>query len=103
MIDVPILHIYSSIDNHDMAAVVGNMKGLTALRDTLNEVLETDEHSDSQVVYPSDGEGYQVRVIKLEDELYKGDWEKLDAPYIEWGNTPWTQLYNWIKNKGLGM
>lgn len=105
--DPGLLHVYGQEAYHDEAYVVGNFRGLEALRDAIDRVLEEDVDQASEWVSVSDGEGYDIKVIKVDDPWYmktehdengevKGwysvappgsRWEWIAAPYTDedWG------------------
>lgn len=67
-VKVGLLHLYAQFWWHCDAKVVGNRKGLTALRDAINRVLESCQPVRSDDVFCNDGEGYVVVVAQCEDE-----------------------------------
>lgn len=67
------LNLYPQFTYHDGAEIVGTREGLTLLRDALNEVLQSFDLVGSGAercadVYASDGEGYQLSVICMDDD-----------------------------------
>lgn len=73
------LHIYAQHSPHDDAAIVGNKLALTELRRAIDEALE--EHESEGYVIASDGEGYEVYVVRIENEEQEL-FESLEMPYI---------------------
>lgn len=57
------LHIYGQFCWHSDANIRGTREGLTALRDAINDALETGEGK--AAVVASDGEGYPVIVTRV--------------------------------------
>lgn len=75
------LHIYAQDFWHTPATIVGDRAAIIALIQTLQEVLSTQtgvEHKLEASV--SDGEGYDVRIILIEDEE---TWKTLKYPYSD--------------------
>lgn len=60
------LHVYGQEAWHDEAFVVGDVAGLTALRDAIDAALR-DGAAVTPVVFVNDGEGYQVVVAAVPD------------------------------------
>lgn len=58
--ETPLVHIRGQFTYHGEATIRGNVSGLIALRDALNEALENG--SGERVVFATDGEGYEVIV-----------------------------------------
>jgi hypothetical protein len=56
----PWLHIRPQHWNHDPAEIVGTPSGLSALREAIDDALET--RDGERDVFASDGEGYGVKV-----------------------------------------
>jgi hypothetical protein len=86
---ISFLNVIASESNHDPAIIVGNKKGLQTLAAALNAVLlqSEDNSYSSKLVVASDGEGYDVVVIKRADirdvpACYLADvkWETLGYP-----------------------
>lgn len=72
------LHIYAQHMPHQESFIVGNKEALLGLRKMIDEAL-IDEESEGDFT-SSDGEGYQVFVIRIQDddvELF----ESLEMPY----------------------
>lgn len=83
----PELHIYSQYCEHQDAYLVGNRQALIILRDTLNQVLDSNQ-AHATGVFASDGEGYNILILPSEDisELrlpYSADYisKEGDHPY----------------------
>jgi hypothetical protein len=86
----PLLHLYAGPSFHMEGYVVGNREGLTKLRDAINAALEredcdfnaavTTDYHDS-CVFVSDGEGYDIYVIRQDTDWQKDPWDHLAVPY----------------------
>lgn len=76
----PFVHLYAQAFNHDEGWVVGNRRGLTALRDALSSVLEGPSTLCSKQVFTGDGEGYVMLVSLSENEP---NFLKLVLPYTD--------------------
>lgn len=70
------LHVYGPDQWHGETFVVGNRAALKALREALDEALETG--SGLSLAYAADGEGFACGVVLVEDE---GVWEEVALPY----------------------
>ena len=71
--------------HHDDARIIGNVAGLTELRDTINNALMNKRAArtqESDPLFASDGEGYSVRV-----ECHDDDWG-MKAPKDSYWNKP---------------
>ncbi len=76
-----LLHIYTQSFWHESAAIVGNREALEALADTLRRVLESEPPAEGRIeAETADGEGYECRVIRIEDER---TWSVLALPYTD--------------------
>jgi len=64
----PVLHVYSQYSFHDEAVIIGNLKGLKILHETIGKVIENNSHLEFGEGMTNDGEGYDIIVIKEEDE-----------------------------------
>jgi hypothetical protein len=73
-----ILHLYAQAFQHQEAWVVGTKESLIALRDTINQVLESGEPK-AVSAYTNDGEGYRVLVWGVSDDTVKD----LRTPYVD--------------------
>ena len=73
----PQLHVYSQAYQHDECIIVGNREGLRALLESLRFALDG-EGAVPQLVFTSDGEGYDVLAVRLDSpELF----DRLSMPY----------------------
>lgn len=84
MTDINILHVYSAEHEHDPVFIVGNVTGLTALRDSLDRVLKRNEETSTHLAFVADGEGYELTVIKIKADWQSKDWQGLMLPYHEY-------------------
>lgn len=71
------LQIYAQSGPHDRAFICGTKEDLINLRDVLNILLQRDLSKVSYDTFTSDGEGYTLRIIKLEEN----DFYDLQLPY----------------------
>lgn len=69
-----LLHIYSQLFEHCEARIIGNDVGLRALRDTIIKALREGQ-AESDELFASDGEGYQVEVIMMPDDWKDPRWD----------------------------
>jgi hypothetical protein len=65
--DPGLLHVYGQASYHDEAYLVGNTRGLMALREAIDRVLGTEEVQSSAWVSVSDGEGYDMMIMRVDD------------------------------------
>ena len=72
------LHIFNQYTWHDDAYIVGNREGLVALRDAINNYLETKQEEIE--VLAGDGEGYDICITEVEDKLIE---TRLALPYSD--------------------
>ena len=75
MDETPDLHIYAQLMYHWEAIVVGNVAGLTAMRDALNAAI--DRGTGCAVAFAKDGEGYHVVALR-EDNM-----RDMPVPYTD--------------------
>ena len=91
----PIIHILPQDAYHDPAAIIGNKKGLTQLRDLLSailagaEVVTTGYCTGGIQVFCNDGEGYNITAAVRPDMSdvpcgYTYDMAKDNTPFPEW-------------------
>ncbi len=80
-----VLHIYAQAWEHMDAYIIGNTEGLLALKAAIEQALAASngvcstpfEHGEVMV---ADGEGYQVFVMRRDQEWCEG-WKDIDTPY----------------------
>ena len=77
---VPVLHVYSQPGFHSDVIMVGNDRGLRALYEALGELLKKGNSVEISEVFVTDGEGYDVIVVK---ENKEENLTNLVAPYTE--------------------
>lgn len=86
------LHVYSPLIWHDDAFILGNRKGLEALRDRIDRALEHGASMDATGgFFQNDGEGYTVSVLRIDDDLidripcsYTDDCARDDGSHEVW-------------------
>lgn len=72
------INLYPQITYHDDAEIIGDRDGLTALRDALNAALDCIDKKTCRIdVYASDGEGYMLSVVCIDDD------SRFPNPYYE--------------------
>lgn len=80
-----VLHIFNQYQQHDEAYIIGNKEALTALRDAINQALENEKGLGAtdfdECVKTVDGEGYQVLVVRNDDDWQAESWQNLQFPY----------------------
>lgn len=79
--DTKIVNIYAQEYWHDDSVIVANDRGLMALKRTIEKALNK-QHVKTGVA-TSDGEGYSIYVICLEEDLQSEKWQKLMLPYVD--------------------
>lgn len=82
MSDIVLLHIYAQAQWHSPSCIIGNRAGLERLREAVTNALDGGMGETPEVdgVFASDGEGYEVLVMRE------------DGP---WSNYPDTELTVW--------
>ncbi|MBM7713282.1 hypothetical protein MHB50_13835 [Siminovitchia sp. FSL H7-0308] len=78
--DTKYLHIYAQYMPHHESFIVGNKTALLELKRVIDVALSTGESQGD--FSASDGEGYEVIVIKVSDDSMKL-FESLEMPYTE--------------------
>ncbi len=81
MAEIELLHIYPQEAWHSPAVVVGNRVGLTLLRDAINDALE--KGLGQALEFTTDGEGYEVNAVLLDEPWESTEWLRLDVPYTD--------------------
>lgn len=80
--EIALLHLYGQGHWHDDAYIVGNTRGLTALRDAITKALaDNDNGPDEAEVSVADGEGYGVVIIRDDTSWLGAFWSQLALPY----------------------
>lgn len=74
------LHIYGQTLWHDHAFIVGDTTALIALRDAIDAALEAGTAATETTSFTADGEGYEIKVYREEEEEY---WDKSLLPYTD--------------------
>ena len=72
-----IVHIYGQHSWHTNAIILGNRKGIMALRNAINIALDKTEGRGAQRVYINDGEGYNIEIQIVENK----EIDKIHVPY----------------------
>ena len=75
---VDFLHIYGQFNPHDSVSIIGSRQDLVNLMATINKALYSPTKSSH---YTSDGEGFDVYVVALEEPRYDG--QDLTFPYAD--------------------
>ena len=81
-----IVNIYGQEAWHEEARIIGNLEGLTELRDTLDRAIATgnsETNDTDDPVFASDGEGYVIEVKRIDDVL-----QTRDSEWYTEGNRP---------------
>ena len=73
----PVVHIHAQHSHHMEAVVLGNEKGLIALRDAINEAIYPGKEKAEVEVFCNDGEGYTIYVKMINDNKI----DNLPVPY----------------------
>jgi hypothetical protein len=87
--DIKLLHVYGQEQWHDELIIVGNKEGLKILKDTIEKALEGDKEMNFTQSAPeayvsvTDGEGYEIMVVRNDEDWKDKTWEKLTVPYTE--------------------
>lgn len=81
--EVKLLHIYGQYSHHDEVIIIGNTEGLMALHKVLGEAICNGSGSTplKGELMVSDGEGYQILVIREDSNWGSGNWGKIPVPY----------------------
>jgi len=72
------LHIYAQVYNHDHAFIVGNKEALENLRNAIQAAIDDTELNCT--AFAADGEWYEIKVYREEDEAY---WHNSALPYTD--------------------
>lgn len=76
-----LLHSFGQTDPHGEAILIGNRKGLSALKDAIEAALDTGKGS--CVLMPCDGENYEFQILMNEEDWQNPFWQKMAVPYCE--------------------
>lgn len=80
--DADILHIYGQEHEHQEAYIVGNREALETLRAAIDRALTHEDGLAMSEQFTSDGEGYEVFVVRRDDPWEPGSvWYELHSPY----------------------
>lgn len=82
---IAISHIFAQSQWHDEAFLIGNREALTQIRDALNDLLKEEAPKAQQKVTltTSDGEGYELFCILLDENWQSPVWQSLELPYTD--------------------
>ena len=75
-----IIHLYAQYAHHMDAFVLGNEKGLLALRDVINEAVYPGKIKSKVDVFCNDGEGYTI-YVKVVPGVFHASTNDLPVPY----------------------
>jgi hypothetical protein len=75
----PVVHIWSPESFHDTSYIVGNYEGLERLYMEIGTVLNKKKGKVTTELFVTDGEGFDMEVILVEDK----DLDKIAVPYQE--------------------
>ncbi|HLR68659.1 MAG TPA: hypothetical protein VK105_16295 [Virgibacillus sp.] len=79
------LHVYAQDFPHDGSVITGNKLALLELKRAIDEALKEGESEGNFTA--SDGEGYELYVVKIEDDEQKL-FDSLEMPYVsQYGDT----------------
>jgi hypothetical protein len=78
MINNPVIHIWSPHAFHEESYIVGNREGLIKLYQEIGSVLNQGKGKLTASFFISDGEGYDMDVILIEDTNI----DKIAVPYL---------------------
>jgi hypothetical protein len=89
--DIALLHVYGPYTYHDQVMIVGNTEGLMRLLDVIRKALTNDAEQDravssmpiNEAVFHTDGEGYQVVVIRQDADWQSKEWDEMLCPYTD--------------------
>lgn len=74
----PVVHIYGQYAHHMEAIILGNIQGLLELYSAIGKALQTSNgDGETGKVCCNDGEGYDIKIQIVEDEMI----DKLPVPY----------------------
>lgn len=90
------LHIYAQSCWHDQVIIVGNRESLEMLQLAIKNALE-DNQSASDLMFVSDGEGYNVLAYQASTE----EMDKLPVPYTDEvaADKDWSELIKFIRER----
>jgi len=85
--EMALLHIYSQPCEHFEARIVGNLAGLQELKGAIERVLTWRDRNEAKTneVFATDGEGYQVIVIRFPDDWKDPKWNESPPHYCDRG------------------
>ena len=78
-----LIHIYGQSQWHDDCYIVGSIEGLKMLQQAISEALENGQAVTGDHLFTSDGEGYEIRVIRFEAP-WGAEWFQLPSTYVDY-------------------
>lgn len=82
--NINLLHVYGAEAWHESVFIVGNRKGLQALRNAIDDALKAEPGGKgfgTRECMVSDGEGYQLHVSCFDHDWQHPDWKEIAMPY----------------------
>ncbi len=94
-----LLHIYAQREEHGEAFIIGNIGGLMLLRHAIDLAIEgtlgsTGKDPSGNPLFVSDGEGYEVKVMRDDSPWTGGFWRRLNWPYTAASHGRYGDLIN---------
>lgn len=74
-----IAHIFAQAEWHDDAYIFANTNALLEIKKAIEQALETGEGD--CILMPSDGENFNLKIIKSDEEFNSPYWQKMWYPY----------------------
>lgn len=76
-----VAHIYAQGHWHDEAYIVADRDALLALRAAIDKAL-TEGHG-ATTLTPTDGEGYDLHIVRVDADWQSPEWQDLAMPYTD--------------------
>lgn len=80
-----LLHSFGQADAHEEAIIIGNKRGLLALKEAIEQAINTGKGS--CVLMPCDAENYEFQVLMNEEDWQEPFWQRMKVPYSELTDT----------------